>query len=642
MRPKRAQGPSQDGDLDEVTPLLAHACHTRLVNDTAQAVEVPLRPGRDEGGKLTIPAHDSVELETPALDRYDVRAASGPLRQVTTVEPPVIVSNKTAHRIFIGPLSPEERGAQGLVIPAFGTRRVEASVLRHLEYRPWLEQNLVGVEAEEPPEKPEESLLGGLLGLGWLLVGALLLPRLGWSWGTVGFWVALLAGFPIFGALGVLVSTLRLGIFGALTRGINIVALVAVAAGVPLTATLVSTSAGLGVTLRSLPLGFRTVLVTVLALLPGLLYFQYERQRVNALREQLFREIMLLNPSIRVIDDARIMYGTSVDEVSGAMGADDRQFWLFGRGRPILLTTLFVAMGWIYAYQGRVGPATTLREALTVSKDVLTFAFLGAYFFAVQLLFRRYARGDLSPKVYSHIIVRLVCALIAGGVIGLLAGNGAAALAIAFLCGIVPETAVALAREAGRRILGRRFLPSLEEERPITDLEGVNLYDRVRLLEEGVENVENLAHHDLVELMLRSRIPTPRLVDLLDQAILYLHLRGPDHDPRAPLKTLRALGIRTASDLLGAWQKLDDDGAGPRAGADHPKRELLLGVLGPQDGKGPRALEVALCALRDDEWFESVLNWRRRCASASQTFTLRDFTTPADASAPGMEHVALA
>ena len=64
----------------------------------------------------------------------------------------------------------------------------------------------------------------------------------------------------------------------------------------------------------------------------------------------------------------------------------------------------------------------------------------------------------------------------------------------------------------------------IAERDPLTNLEGIDLYDRARLLDEGVSNVEGLAHHDLIELMLQTRIPAPRLVDWIDQAILYLHV----------------------------------------------------------------------------------------------------------------------
>ena len=41
----------------------------------------------------------------------------------------------------------------------------------------------------------------------------------------------------------------------------------------------------------------------------------------------------------------------------------------------------------------------------------------------------------------------------------------------------------------------------LDEPAPLTELEGIDLYDRTRLAEEGINNVEALAHTDIVELM---------------------------------------------------------------------------------------------------------------------------------------------
>ena len=96
------------------------------------------------------------------------------------------------------------------------------------------------------------------------------------------------------------------------------------------------------------------------------------------------------------------------------------------------------------------------------------------------------------------------------------------------------------------------------------------MYDQARLMEEGIENIENLAHHNLMELIVRTRIPTARLVDMFDQAILYLHLGLEDEEddwgtkkeltenPAEPdnRKLLKALGFRTASDLLSSRDEI--------------------------------------------------------------------------------------
>jgi hypothetical protein len=113
-----------------------------------------------------------------------------------------------------------------------------------------------------------------------------------------------------------------------------------------------------------------------------------------------------------------------------------------------------------------------------------------------------------------------------------------------------------------------KIFPNFKAKHPITELEGISLYDQARLSEEGVENVETLAHHNMIELMLRSGIPVARLVDLMDQAILYLHTTGivtepgPDDKNKSPMRgidILRNEGIRTATDLLAVEKSISDD-----------------------------------------------------------------------------------
>jgi hypothetical protein len=43
---------------------------------------------------------------------------------------------------------------------------------------------------------------------------------------------------------------------------------------------------------------------------------------------------------------------------------------------------------------------------------------------------------------------------------------------------------------------------------PITNLDGISAYDQARLLEEGIKNIENLAHSNFPEVLLRTRIPS--------------------------------------------------------------------------------------------------------------------------------------
>jgi hypothetical protein len=260
---------------------------------------------------------------------------------------------------------------------------------------------------------------------------------------------------------------------------------------------------------------------------------------------------------------------------------------------------------------------------------VVTFAFLGAYVFAINLLFRRYARADLGPKVYTHIIVRVFAAIVSTWVLSFapFAREGddprAMMLLLAFFVGIVPETATAIIQDLLQqwKAVGRA-VPSLGEDHPLSRLDGMTLYDRSHLLEVGIENIESLAHHNIVDIMLWTRIPTPRLVDFVDQAILYLHLRGPvvasrsDGDSDEARRLLARHGIRTATDLERTYALA--------AARSTEEGERLLALLDSPDLAVHR-LRVVLDAMGDDEWMINVRNWRDQSSVGEPVRSVAEF-----------------
>jgi hypothetical protein len=84
-------------------------------------------------------------------------------------------------------------------------------------------------------------------------------------------------------------------------------------------------------------------------------------------------------------------------------------------------------------------------------------------------------------------------------------------------------------------------------------LDGLNVWHQTRLEEEDVESIPNMATADIVDLLLNTRIPPERIIDWVDQAILYTHL-SQDDDLKYRAK-LRAHGIRTASGFLYAYDR---------------------------------------------------------------------------------------
>ena len=345
---------------------------------------------------------------------------------------------------------------------------------------------------------------------------------------------------------------------------------------------------------RLLQVGF----IATASLLPVLLFFLFDRYQLSTLRDRLYRDLFRLDRGLKTRSEIDAKYGSQIRE---AYGPEDQ-----GRGRlapgtrwPVLVCAFVVTMGWLAAFRpvGAID-ATTVQKPLFPEQTALTFGFLGAYFFGLQLIARRYSRGDLKPKAYGYITIRILTVAVLSWTLEVIfSADSTMKLLCAFLIGILPDEFFTLIREQFRN-RGPGLLVPESEKHPLTKLEGIDLYDRARLEQEGIVNVESFAHHELIDLVLETRVPVPQLVDWMDQAILYLHLIQEPADTAPP--KLRNYGIRTATDLLTCW-----DAAEKRSDSEFKEFKELLGK------DKPYRLEVIRDALLDDEWLARLQDWRR-------------------------------
>jgi hypothetical protein len=318
-----------------------------------------------------------------------------------------------------------------------------------------------------------------------------------------------------------------------------------------------------------------------------------------------------LDPAVDSLSDVRAKYGTALGETYGQTTGRGRGRLLPGRRSPVLIATVVITFGWLVTLLNQdvnvISDRVGILALFQPQRSPLIFGFLGAYFFALQLIQRGYARGDLRPKSYTQITVRILMVTILAMVLELLPGpnDSPYILVLAFAAGVVPETAlVGIQEYLNRSSVGAVFGRGIAEPNPLTSLEGIDLYDRARLLDEGVTNVEGLAHHDLIELMLQTRIPAPRLVDWIDQAILYLHVGSSDGEEEASstasMVRLRAFGIRTATDLEQAHWEAKNRG----------ELKMFLQILPCWEGLPPvPRISVVLDTMRDEEWMANLRYW---------------------------------
>jgi hypothetical protein len=409
------------------------------------------------------------------------------------------------------------------------------------------------------------------------------------------------------------------------------------------------------------------VLVSVAALVPAAMYFQFDRERLAAVQGRWVRQVFRLDPTVRSLGDIEAKYGAQIEASFGTLGRQSRMRQRRARRSPVVVATILITVGWVVLATGAtipklepdgaggyVWPDDTFPVAdfFQPQGTALGFAFLGAYLFALFHIIRAYQRRDLVPKTYNTIVVRVLAAYVltlAGE--ALLPGqtlDSRVLIGFAFFAGFLPQSALMRLRELVTVGADDRRLRLLEERAPLTELEGIDLYDRTRLAEEGVNNVHALAHSDIVELMSATRIPADRLVDWTDQAILYLRVGGDrlgDDDgqqdvgdkaaktkrsrPRARdnMEHLRRFGIRNASDLLQAYEAAVERGRSTaRAGGiadtdtvgidkcirtevDQLRTALSRDAMQP-DESGYLPIQGMLDTLPDEEWFTQIRNWR--------------------------------
>ena len=354
------------------------------------------------------------------------------------------------------------------------------------------------------------------------------------------------------------------------------------------------------------------VLVSIAALAPAAMYFQFDRQRLESVQRRWVQEVFRLDPTVRTVRDIEAKYGSQIESSFGHLGPDSTLRLGGGRRSPVIVATILLVVGWFLVISTTQVPGLVEAETTAAGVDgtelvwpssefpvsaffrpelsLVGYAFLGAYVFTLFHVLRGYQRRDLHPKTYNTVVVRILAAYALGLVVSVVY-DGPAAEVLMFFVGFMPQSALVWLREQLASDKGGWSILPLHEPAPLTDLEGIDLYDRTRLAEEGVNNVEALAHADIVDLMSSTRICAAQLVDWTDQAILYLRVGGdacakerhetgvvgriagsaPLSDPesvpavRRNLGHLRSFGIRTATDLLQAYNQAirrgrDDDG----------------------------------------------------------------------------------
>ena len=564
-----------------------------------------------------------------------------------TAQPTFTLRNNTARRIAIDSTEPDGTGQAGLIVAPFVTLVLSQAVVAELVLEPWLRRGLVTLTQVSEQRAPTPAqlfrrrlaavvpalpIVGGAAYFGFIILREQRpLQELDLT-GYLTPTVLIVAGLVITLVIAFVAERFfNVHVLGSAQKAAEVIArpFGAVMLLLPPLVLLVLLLPAIGLaSVVGLPfaLNVNTVLnpvvqvvfMAIAALAPAYPYFIFQARKVDELRAAFTHDVMMLDPSVLTEDEASSRYRQQVDAVYGT-GA-----WrsgVFGSNLPVLLTTILVLIGWLLTL-----PVTNpLDNPLMPQRTVLVFGFLGAYFFVLNMVFRRYVRNDLSVKTYNYALVRILVALVSVWVAtAVVQGEPIGLLAAAFFIGLVPDTGIAIAQDVAKRGFAQ-IADVLRQERPLSELRGMNIYDQARFLEEGIEDIENLAHYDLIPLMLRMRMPAPRLIELVDQAILSLHLSNDAVSRKSEVERLStALGVSTATGLEAAARKAK--AAGRR---EYERFSTLLKSDRPQDKDDPRRMLFLLDQIGNELWMPYLRQWRdTRADGCSKVWRLADFYPP--------------
>ena len=310
--------------------------------------------------------------------------------------------------------------------------------------------------------------------------------------------------------------------------------------------------------------------------------------------------------SAQLPSEVAILSAADVSEhdQSSAGGASERRVETFTVRTvlPVVFATLLIGLGWCTVLppfpDDYAKPPHTWAWAFTQPLgSPASFAFLGAYFFSLNMIVRRFMLRDLGPNAYNAISLRVIISVlivwaleqiaglitVGGDVPVLTAAVPAAAaaapamqtialtasdkamLAFAFVVGVFPYVGWSLLGTAVRKFNDRiPIIPNLTGTQPLSQLDGLTIWHESRLSEEDIENVPNMANADLPDLMLDTKMPSHRLIAWVDQAILICAI-DPDDEAAAPKDSSRKGSAASAAD--------------PAASSDSDDRAHMLWAL---------------------------------------------------------------
>ena len=283
----------------------------------------------------------------------------------------------------------------------------------------------------------------------------------------------------------------------------------------------------------------RSLIILIGGILPSVMYRYFTQERLPTFFKEFKQNLRRLG-----LPENAQQYKDKFDAVYGAT-TQGNQIAPFNS--PVFVATILAFIGWALVFYP-VHPTVT---ALVPNPIPYAYGFLGAYVFGISSLVRQFVTDDLQPRYYAGLTVRFVTVIVLSWLVNrvLPESTESQALLVAFFIGLFPSAGLRLVQRIVTAVIGT-VSQGFNEPLPLSQLDGLNAYHEDRLLLEGIENMQNLASANTVDLILRTRFTVEQIIDWMDQALLQIHTRERFED-------FRRSGLRTATDFMDAYEAVD-------------------------------------------------------------------------------------